>query len=185
MTAEGFALFETVLGHCGIAWGARLIVAVQLPEDDEAASRARMQRRLPGVPEVPAPAWVAAIAQRIRALLAGAADDLQDVPLDMASVPPFHQRVYALARRIPPGRMRTYGELAAELGEPGAARAVGQALGHNPFAPVVPCHRILAAGGRTGGFSAHGGAGTKMKMLEAEGAFAPESLALFSSPGQA
>ena len=94
-------------------------------------------------------------------------------------VPPFNARVYELARSIPPGRTMTYGEVAAALGEPGAARAVGQALGHNPFAPVVPCHRVLAAGGRTGGFSAGGGAATKMRMLEIEGALAPDTLPLF------
>jgi methylated-DNA-[protein]-cysteine S-methyltransferase len=88
----------------------------------------------------------------------------------MTGVPPFHQRVYAVARAIAPGHTLTYGEVAAALGEPGAARAVGQALGHNPFAPVVPCHRVLAAGARSGGFSATGGVDTKLRMLLAEGA---------------
>jgi methylated-DNA-[protein]-cysteine S-methyltransferase len=181
-TADGFALFESALGQAGIAWRGALIVAVQLPEADADATRARMQRRLPGVPETEPPSWVAAVASRTAALLGGTADDLLDVPLDLAAVPRFHRRVYELARRIPPGSMRTYGELAAELGEPGAARAVGHALGLNPFAPIVPCHRILAAGGHTGGFSAPGGTRTKMKMLEAEGAFAAETLALFAQP---
>ena len=86
----------------------------------------------------------------------------------MAGVPDFHRRVYEAARRIGPGHTRTYGELAAELGEPGAARAVGQALGANPFAVIVPCHRVLAAGGRGGGFSAPGGVDTKLRLLEIE-----------------
>ena len=106
----------------------------------------------------------------IIALLAGEPRDLADIPLDMSEVPPFHQRVYAVARAIPPGATFTYGEIAARIGEPGAARAVGQALGRNPFPPIVPCHRVLAAGGRTGGFSARGGVATKMRMLTIEGA---------------
>jgi methylated-DNA-[protein]-cysteine S-methyltransferase len=179
MTAAGFALFPTALGACGIAWGGEVIVGVQLPEAGEAQTRARMHKRFPGVAELPPTPQVQAIIARTTALLKGAKDDLCDVPLDMTGVPPFHQRVYDLARRIPPGRMLTYGEVAAQLGEPGAARAVGQALGHNPFAPIVPCHRVLAAGGKTGGFSANGGATTKMQMLEMEGALAPETLGLF------
>jgi methylated-DNA-[protein]-cysteine S-methyltransferase len=91
--------------------------------------------------------------------------DLSNVVLDMDGVPPFHQRVYALARRLLPGETVTYGELARRLGDPGAARAVGQALGANPFAPVVPCHRVLAASGRAGGFSANGGVSTKLRLL--------------------
>ena len=91
--------------------------------------------------------------------------DLSDLVLDLRGVPPFHQRVYALTRAIAPGQTRTYGELAHELGEPGAARAVGQALGANPFAPVVPCHRVLAAHSGSGGFSAHGGVDTKLRLL--------------------
>lgn len=178
-SALGFALFPTAIGHCGMAWAHASLVGVQLPEGDEAGSRARMQRRFPGVPESPPPAYVRAIIQRVQALLTGTHDDLCDVPLDMSDVPHFNRRVLELSRRIPPGSMLTYGEVAARLGEPGAARAVGQALGHNPFAPIVPCHRILAANGKTGGFSASGGAQTKMRMLEIEGAFSPDTLALF------
>ncbi|PTT38782.1 cysteine methyltransferase, partial [Acidovorax sp. HMWF018] len=148
----GYALFPTAIGHCGIAWRGALLVGVQLPEDaGEVATRARMQRRFPQLAEAAMPPDVAAWAARVVALLEGAQDDLRDVPLALDAVPPFHARVYELARRIPPGKTMTYGEMAAALGEPGAARAVGQALGHNPFAPVVPCHRILAANGKTGG----------------------------------
>jgi methylated-DNA-[protein]-cysteine S-methyltransferase len=118
---------------------------------------------------------VAAAIVRIQALLAGTRDDLADLPLELEGVPEFHRRVYAVARAIPPGEVLTYGEVARRLGEPGAARAVGQALGKNPFAPVVPCHRVLAAGGRSGGFSAEGGADTKLRMLEIERArFGPQ-----------
>ncbi len=185
MTALGIAIFDTAIGHCGIAWSEQALAGVQLPEENETQSRARMQRRFPGVAELAPPPWVQTIIERTCTLLTGAHDDLCDVPLDWSGVPPFNRRVLELARRIPPGRMLTYGEVATQLGEPGAARAVGQALGHNPFAPIVPCHRVLAAGGKTGGFSANGGAETKMRMLEIEGALSPDTLALFGPDNQA
>ncbi|MCC2675022.1 MAG: methylated-DNA--protein-cysteine methyltransferase [Ramlibacter sp.] len=121
--------------------------------------------------------------QRIQALLEGARDDLLDLPLDFSSVPAFHRRVYDVARAIPPGEVLTYGEVARRIGEPGASRAVGQALGRNPFAPVVPCHRVLAAGGRSGGFSAEGGADTKLRMLEIERARFGGAPGLFDGAG--
>jgi methylated-DNA-[protein]-cysteine S-methyltransferase len=167
--ASGFCVFGTAIGSCGIAWSeSGQVVGVQLPESDEEATRARTQKRFPGVPEsVPSPA-IETIVQRVRALLDGEPDALLDVPLDMSDVPEFNRRVYDITRAIPPRRTLTYGEVAARLGEPGAARAVGQALGHNPFAPVVPCHRVLAAGSAAGGFSAAGGVATKLRMLQIE-----------------
>ncbi len=185
MPSIGTTLFETPLGHCGIAWGPHGLTGVQLPENDEAATRARMTSRFPQVPERAPPAPVRQAIERIIALLGGRPTppaDLSDIPLDMSGVPPFHQRVYALARRMAPGETMTYREMARLLGEPGAARAVGQALGHNPFAPVVPCHRILAAGGRSGGFSAGGGARTKLRLLEIEGAQFGTGPGLFDPP---
>lgn len=177
MTAAlGFACFDTALGCCGMAWGPAGLVGVQLPEGDEAATRARMQRRFPSCPEIPAPPMVAATIASVQALLRGEPASFDAVPLDMSAVPPLHQRVYALALALPRGQTTTYGAMASQLGEPGLARAVGQALGANPFAPIVPCHRILAAGGRSGGFSAHGGARTKLKLLELEGALTQSSL---------
>ena len=118
----------------------------------------------------PPPEVRAGASTAIRALLDGEARDLSEIELDLEGVSDFHRQVYAIARRIPPGRTRTYGDIAAELGDKGLARAVGQALGLNPFAPVVPCHRVLAAGGKWGGFSAHGGAASKLRMLAIEGA---------------
>jgi methylated-DNA-[protein]-cysteine S-methyltransferase len=170
MSTIGFALFETAIGHCGIAWGPQGLTGVQLPESDVTATRARMSDRFPLVQEgVPPPTVLSAI-RKIETLLCGIPADLSDIVLDLAGVPAFHQRVYALARRMAPGETMTYGEMAQRLGDPGAARAVGQALGHNPFAPVVPCHRILAAKGAAGGFSAAGGTRTKLWLLEIEGA---------------
>lgn len=164
----GFCLFDTALGACGIAWNGSALLGVQLPEADTAAGRARMRSRFPLLPDTDPPEWVRAAMDRIHALLAGHPDDLSDIPLDMEGVPPFHRRVYEIARAIAPGRTMTYGEVAQQLGEPGSARAVGQALGRNPFAPVIPCHRVLAARSGAGGFSAEGGVHTKLRMLQIE-----------------
>ncbi len=168
MNESGFCLFDTALGLCAIAWAETGLIGVQLPEATAAATRVRMQRRFPRVAESVPPEPVAHSIARIAAMLRGERDDLGDLVLDMTGVPPFHQRVFEVARTIAPGRTLTYGEVAHRLGDPGAARAVGQALGHNRFAPVVPCHRVLAAGNRSGGFSAAGGVSTKLRMLEAE-----------------
>jgi methylated-DNA-[protein]-cysteine S-methyltransferase len=169
-----FGLFETVLGHCGLAWRGDVVTGVQLPEADEAATRLKMQRRFPDAPEAAAPPAMATAMSAIAASLRGEAVDLSAIPLDMTSVPAFHQRVYAVALAIPAGSTLTYGEIAAQLGERGAARAVGQALGRNPFAPVVPCHRVLGASGKGTGFSAGGGLATKFRMLQSELAHATE-----------
>jgi methylated-DNA-[protein]-cysteine S-methyltransferase len=179
MPTQAYALFPTPIGHCAIAWSERGLTCVQLPEQDEAATRARMARRFPGCSEAIAPPQVQEAIRAVVALLSGmpqAPLDLSNVVLDMDGVPPFHQRVYELARRLLPGETLTYGELARQLGDPGAARAVGQALGANPFAPVVPCHRVLAADGRAGGFSANGGVSTKLRLLLIE-------RAQFNGPG--
>ncbi len=163
-----YCVFDTAIGTCGIAWAERGLLGVQLPLADAQATRACMRRRFPGAAETSAPPEVQEVIARVQALLAGEPDPLLDVALDMSDVPQFDQRVYEVTRAIPPGRTLTYGEVAARLGEPGAARAVGQALGHNPFAPVVPCHRVLAAGQGAGGFSAEGGVATKLRMLQIE-----------------
>lgn len=166
--ALGCCLFDTAIGACGVAWTADALAAVQLPEGERSGTLARLRRALGEAPEAPPPAFVAAAIARIQAALEGRPDDLSDLPLDLSGVPPFHRKVYAVARAIPPGEVLTYGEVARRIGDPGAARAVGQALGHNLFAPVVPCHRVLAAGGKSGGFSAEGGAATKLRLLEIE-----------------
>jgi methylated-DNA-[protein]-cysteine S-methyltransferase len=168
MTAIGFALFETAIGGCAIAWSGAGIVALQLPEANDQRTRARLRRRWPHAQEEPPPPAVQCAIDRIVALLSGAATDLSAVVLDMERVPEFDRRVYEVARTIAPGETLAYGQIAARLGDPGAAREVGQALGRNPFAVIVPCHRVVAAGGKTGGFSANGGVTTKLRMLEIE-----------------
>jgi methylated-DNA-[protein]-cysteine S-methyltransferase len=182
MTHIHFGLFGTAIGTCALVWGGHGVLGVQLPESDAGATRRRVARRFTAASEAPPTAAIQLVVARIEGLLAGAHDDLADVPLDMVGVPPFHRRVYALARAIPPGATLTYGELATRLGEPNASRAVGQALGANPFPIVVPCHRVLAAGGRAGGFSADGGVRTKLRLLQIEGAPLGGAPGLFDEP---
>jgi methylated-DNA-[protein]-cysteine S-methyltransferase len=166
----GHAVFDTALGACGIGWTPLGVRTVQLPEGSREQTTARLQRWHPDLPAAAPPAAIAALIDDIRALLDGVPVDLSRVELDLTGVPAFDTRVYLAARAVPPGDLVTYGELAKRLGEPGAARAVGRALGRNPVPIVVPCHRVVAAGGRTGGFSANGGVSTKMRMLAIEGA---------------
>ncbi len=170
-TSAGYLLFDTAVGLCGLAWNAnRVIRAAQLPEFSAETTRARLCRKQPdAVESMEPPETIRVAVARIRGVLSGVRDDLRDLPVDLDGVPPFHQAVYAIARAIPVGQTLTYGELAAQLNDPGAARAVGQALGSNPIPIIIPCHRILAAAG-TGGFSAHGGVETKRRLLEIEGA---------------
>jgi len=164
----GFTLFDTAIGACAIAWSETGIVALQLPEADGSRTRARLLRRWPRAHEsVPPPAVRRAI-DGVVALLLGEASDLRAIALDMARVPAFDRQVYEIARTILPGETLSYGDIAARLGDPGAAREVGQALGRNPFAIIVPCHRVIAAGGKAGGFSANGGVDTKLRLLEIE-----------------
>jgi len=170
VVAEGLALFDTTLGRCGIAWSDRGVTGVQLPEASDDATIARLRRRHPRARASAPSADALRAIDGMTALLRGERVSLDDVALDMDDVLKFHRRVFELARTIPAGETSTYGELAAKLGDPGSARAVGEALGRNPFPIVVPCHRVLAASGKLGGFSAHGGATTKRRMLIIEGA---------------
>jgi methylated-DNA-[protein]-cysteine S-methyltransferase len=168
MSTPGFTLFDTEIGRCGIAWGARGIVGACLPEASDAAARARFRRRHPEAVETTPPAEIRQVCDAVVALTRGEPIDFADVTLDMEGVPEFNRQVYELALRIPPGATLTYGEIATRLGQPEAARAVGVALGQNPFPPIVPCHRILMAGGKIGGFSAPGGIMTKRRLLAIE-----------------
>ncbi len=164
----GFAIYDTAIGACGIAWGEHGIVGSQLPGQDAGATRSRMRHRFPRLAESPPPEPVTEVIQGVQAMLRGEPVDLSRVVLDMTGVSDFHQRVFALARQLQPGQTATYGELAQRLGEPGAARAVGHAMGANPFAPIMPCHRVVGANGEHGGFSAPGGVLTKLQMLAIE-----------------
>lgn len=170
MSVEQFAVFDTAIGCCGMAWGTAAIAGVQLPERGAARTRRRLCRRFPEATEGVPPAFVAVAIHGLSALLRGEPAVLAALPLELDCLPPFDRRVYALTMAIPRGKVRTYGELAVELDQPGGAREVGAALGRNPFPLIVPCHRVVAAGGRLGGFSAAGGAIAKRRLLEIEGA---------------
>jgi methylated-DNA-[protein]-cysteine S-methyltransferase len=171
MTASlAFALFDTALGTCGVVWSARGIAAVQLPEADEPRTRARIAKRFPQARETSPPGDVQHAIDGMVALIAGEPRNLTDIVIDDAGTPEFNRRVYAIVRAIPPGQTMTYGEVASRLGDPLLARDVGKAMGENPTPIVMPCHRVLAAGGKTGGFSAPGGVITKLQLLTIEGA---------------
>jgi methylated-DNA-[protein]-cysteine S-methyltransferase len=177
-----FALFNTPIGFCGIAWGARGIVGVQLPEiQGKSQTRSRVASLFRQSEEALPPAHVHEAIERITAMLSGHYDDLHDIALDMSRLPAFDQAIYRITCVVPYGQTRTYGQIASQFGEHGAARAVGQALGRNPFAPVVPCHRVLAAGKHLGGFSASGGLGSKLRLLQIEGALAVAQINLFDA----
>jgi methylated-DNA-[protein]-cysteine S-methyltransferase len=174
--------FTTPIGACALAFGEQGILALQLPEADDARTRARLLRTClrtvsggaPSSPDEPAgrtPPQIERVIEDIAALLNGQPRGLEHAQLDMRALPAFEQRVYQVTRAIAPGRTLSYGEVASRCGEPQAARAVGQALGRNPFPIIVPCHRVLAAGGKSGGFSARGGLKTKLQLLSLEGAW--------------
>lgn len=170
MVEQNFALFDTAIGTCGIVWGARGIFGVQLPERNTAATRARVCRRYPVAQEATPTPDVQYAIDGIIALLTGKKRDLTDIAIDDGGLPDFNRRVYAIVRKIPPGATITYGEIAERLGDKTLSREVGQAMGENPTPIIMPCHRVLAAGGKTGGFSASGGVVTKLRLLTIEGA---------------
>jgi methylated-DNA-[protein]-cysteine S-methyltransferase len=166
--AAGYALFDTEIGRCGIAWSERGIRALQLPEADDEKTRARLLRRFSDLPEIAPPASVQQVIESIQSLLRGQAIDLSFAVVDLDDAPPFNRQVYEIARTIPAGETVTYGEIAKRLGDLQLSRAVGQALGQNPVAIIVPCHRVLGADRKPGGFSAGGGVQTKLKILSIE-----------------
>jgi O-6-methylguanine DNA methyltransferase len=171
-----YSLFETPLGWCGIGWGAdedlgrpAAVTLLQLPEATREKTEARIARysgaRHSSVP----PPDIAAVIVKVSKHLEGDLQDFRDVTIDLEGVAPFARRVYEAVRQIPAGQTKTYGEMARAVRRPTAARVVGQALGKNPIALIIPCHRILAAGGKLGGFSAHGRQLTKARLLAIEG----------------
>ncbi len=178
MPALDFTIFDTALGACGIVWSARGVFAVQLPEADAAATRARLIKRYLQALEAAPPLAIRHAIDDVIALLAGEARDLRDIVIDDDETSEFNKRVYAIARAIPPGRTMTYGEIAGRLGDKALSRAVGRALGENPVPIIMPCHRVLAAAGKSGGFSATGGVATKLRLLTIEGA-EPDGPTLF------
>ena len=167
-TAGGaFTLFDTAFGRCALSWNALGLTSVRLPERSEALTRANLLARQPGAVECKEgwPPFVADAVARIQLHLAGQARDLREVPLDLSGIREFELKVYTAARALDAGQTCTYGEMAHAIGEPSAMRAVGQALAHNPWPLVIPCHRVVRAGGGLGGFSAPGRTETKRRLL--------------------
>jgi methylated-DNA-[protein]-cysteine S-methyltransferase len=164
-------LFDTPLGAIGLAWSQAGLVRLLLPDTTPAITRRHLGEGLSPceeTTEAAAPAWVRDAVASLRRHLETGREDLAALRLDLSLVTPFHRRVLEGALAIPPGQTCTYGELAERIGSPGAVRAVGQALGRNPLALIVPCHRVLAAGNKAGGFSAPGGLVTKRALLDLE-----------------
>lgn len=160
-----YTVVDTTWGAALLAWTPAGIARVELP----GGSFEKVAAHGSTVGTFARPTGFAAdAAKRIREYFAGEAIDLDDLPLDLDRVPPFAQKVYAAARAIPRGKTETYGDIAERVGSPRASRAVGGALGRNPVPLVVPCHRVVGAGGRVGGFSASGGIGLKRRMLALE-----------------
>jgi methylated-DNA-[protein]-cysteine S-methyltransferase len=177
MEQSAYCLFETPLGACGIAWkegkGSRtppVVTFFQLPEATRNLTDARIAGKSGGRKARVPPPHIAGIVKRVQKHLHGDAQDFLDIVVDLDRMGPFARQVYETARKIPPGRTMSYGELATGMNRPTAARAVGQALGRNSIPLIIPCHRVLARSGNPGGFSAHGGVETKTKLLELEGA---------------
>jgi methylated-DNA-[protein]-cysteine S-methyltransferase len=176
-----FVLFETAIGRCALLWRGGLVIGAALPDEDEAALRRGVERRWPGAVEAKPPPFAAEATALVIRLLEGEKVDVGAVPLDFENASDTERKVWQAALRIPCGEIRTYGDIAREIGAPGAALAVGAALGRNPIPILVPCHRVLASGGRSGGFSAPGGTRTKFRILEIEGARRPEESGLFET----
>jgi len=164
-------VFDTAIGTCGVAWSERGLVAVQLPARNRAATERRLIARTHSTgASAPLPAIAALIADITR-YLAGERVDFATVPVDLSRLDPFRRKLYETMRALPWGTTTTYGALARTIGLANweGARDVGEAMGRNPVPIVIPCHRVLAAGNKLGGFSAPGGAATKARLLALEG----------------
>ena len=164
-----FTVFDSPIGAVGLAWRNDDVIGVQLPENTPARTLEALQSRFPQSQQKNPRGTIRQVRDDVRSLLAGKRRDLQGVSIDFGEVTPFRQQVLNAARQIAPGQTLSYGELAARVGKPAGARAVGQAMGANPVPIIVPCHRVLASGVKAGGFSAAGGAATKVFMLRSEG----------------
>ena len=179
MAGRGYTIFDTMIGRCGIAWGDSGVIGVQLPEAREIETRRRLFRLYPEARELRPPLNVEMAIEGIVALLRGEPADLSEVILDMTGIPAFNARVYAFTRTIPRGETRSYGEVATNLRASGAVHSVAQAISRNPFMIIVPCHRVLEAGGYADKISPHGGTISKRRLLSIEGANASASKTLF------
>jgi methylated-DNA-[protein]-cysteine S-methyltransferase len=167
---HSYQVFETASGYCGIAWNDSGVSRFQLPTKSADATEKLLLRRIPDAVRATPPVAVADTIEAVKRYFAGEPVDFSAVKLDLADQDDFFRRIYDAARQLGWGQTTTYGTLARQLGAgPEAARDVGQAMAKNPVALIIPCHRVLAAGGKIGGFSAPGGSTAKQRMLELEG----------------
>ena len=165
-----YTLFDSAIGRIGIAWTSLGIARLQLPELNDTKTLKKIASGCLEPQLAEPPQWVERAIKKIQTHLLGKRQDLSAIKLDLGGISPFYLRVYRAALEIFPGTTVTYGDLAQEISCPRGARAVGQALGKNPIALIIPCHRVVAANAIGGGFSAHGGLATKRRLLEIEGA---------------
>src|SRR6266404_2857979 len=179
MAGRGYTIFDTGIGRCGIAWSHIGVAGVQLPEAREIETRKRLFQLYPDAREMRPPVTVEIAIEGIVALLRGGPSDLSDITLDMTGIHAFNARVYEIARSIPRGETRSYAEVAAIMRATGAVHSVAQAIARNPFMIIVPCHRVLEAGGYADKISPNGGAISKRRLLSIEGAHASSSKTLF------
>ena len=168
-----YAAIDTDWGPIGLGWTDRGLARLALPGPRLDDVLSRWGHR--GTP----PAALAPLVERIVAYVAGEPVEFDGFELDLGAVPEFHRLAYADIRKLRWGQTTTYGAIARRLGDPLAARAVGQAMGANPIPLVIPCHRVLGADGKTGGFSSPGGVATKMTMLALEQAASPQGQLAF------
>lgn len=169
-TTQRYEIFETAGGFCGIAWNSAGITRFQLPTHGAAAAERALLRKADAAAPATPPREVAEMIARARRYFAGEQIDFSDATLDLRDQDPFFREVYDVVRQVKWGQTTTYGSVAKALGDkPEAARDVGQAMARNPVPLIIPCHRVLAAGGKVGGFSAPGGTVAKQHMLELEG----------------
>jgi methylated-DNA-[protein]-cysteine S-methyltransferase len=181
MSGRGYTIFDTAIGRCGIAWGEAGVAGVQLPEAREIETRRRLFQLFPDARELRPPAEIQGAIDGIAALLRGKPAELSEVQLDMTGIPAFNARVYQFTRGIPRGETRSYAEVAAALKASGATHSVAQALAKNPFMLIVPCHRVLDAGGYAERLSPFGGSISKRRLLSIDGATTPSSRTLFDA----
>jgi methylated-DNA-[protein]-cysteine S-methyltransferase len=174
-----YGLFDTALGTCALAWGCGGLLGVWLPEASDSALEARIRRRLPASSSAAPTEEIAGAVEQIRVLLATGQGDLTGIALDMSGLEAFERAVYRRLRQVPAGQTITYGQIAREVGDVSDSRRVGQAMGRNRWPIVVPCHRVLGADGKAGGFSAPGGLETKLKLLAIERARVGDAPSLF------
>jgi len=185
---EHYCVFETAIGPCGVAWTEHGLTRMQLPEANRSMTEQRLQRRARNAgPELPSPPIRRAITD-LQSYMLGERIEFASVPIDWRRVSAFHRKIYEATRALGWGETASYGGIARRAGAPVVARAVGQAMSRNPVPIIMPCHRVLAANRKIGGFSAYGGAVTKQRLLVREvvrlGVEEPVLPGLFPPPGR-